>query len=174
MRFMRYIAGLVIAMPFLILGFLILFWRTLGKDAPPPPNELYIVVVLLFVIDSIVLFFIRWQFKRMRETSVEISDTGIQHYAPGSPKTIPWQSVTQVKRIMYRKGQFAEQLIYPEGKYTLSPELVPDTPDAPSIKMTWKGILWLYPDGRTVDVTLENSFGHQAILRYRPDLLSIR
>jgi hypothetical protein len=135
----------------------------------PVEEGLNVLVTLLGA--AVTALVLRWVYLRRVSTEIEITEMGIQHLGPGRGKVLLWKDLIEARSITYGKGQRALRLKTRETRYLIQPHMVPDSPDAPVLRMGFPLMVWLYPDGHRERCDVEHSFGWKAVQKYRPDLL---
>jgi hypothetical protein len=109
-------------------------------------------------------------YRYITQLSVDVSDMGLHHLAPGREKTLLWQDVIEVKIVPYGKSDRAVRIKTSSQRYVFPPHLVPDSFEAPNLKMGFPYQNWVYPDGRKERADVLHSFGAKIVRQYRPDL----
>jgi len=163
---------MVLLAPVAIVAFTVIMLRTLGLSWRVMPVKVWWLLALMIVLSLAVYSLLRSFFRRHLTLAVDVGAEGIHHLAPPPAKTILWQDVLLVCRVPYGKGVFALQLRTRDQRYTLSPQLVPDSPEAPRLRVGARGQFWEYPDGKVEPFDLEHSYGYRLVMEYRPDLLA--
>lgn len=110
-------------------------------------------------------------YRNIMALEVDVHEQGIQHLAPGKQRTLLWKDLVEARIVPYSRMEQAMRVRTAGARYLFKPDLVPDSPDAPELKMGFLRTDWIYPDGRREPADAEHSFGTQLVRQYRPDLL---
>jgi hypothetical protein len=143
---------------------------------PDPPQHEQTTADSLTIIGSGMLaaVIMGFAYRRLISTQVEINEMGIHHLGPGREKMIMWKDLIAARKIHYGKGQTALRLKTADSRYLIRPDLVPDSPDAPTLAARFLKKYWRYPDGHEEPMDVEHGFGWKAVEKYRPELLRKR
>lgn len=163
---------MVLLAPVAIVAFTVIMLRTLGLSWRVLPVKVWWLLALMIVLSLGVYILLRSFFRRHLTLAVDVSAESIHHVAPPPAKTILWRDVLLVHRVPYGRGIVALQVRTRDQRYTFSPQLVPDSPDAPRLRVGGRGQFWEYPDGKVEPFDLEHSYGFRLVKEHRPDLLT--
>jgi hypothetical protein len=144
--------------------------RHLPQD-PPDWDSMRSVLLSTGGGGAIAAIILTWAYRRLVSTQLEASEMGLHHLGPGRERMIQWRDLIEAKKIHYGKGQTALRLKTKDSRYLIRPDLVPDTPDAPILKIGFPTHRWHYPDGHEEPMDVEHGFGWKLVEKYRPELL---
>lgn len=164
---------MVLLAPVAIVAFTVIILRSLGLSWSVLPAKVWWLLALMIAMSLLVYMLLRSFFQRHLTLAVDVTEDGIHHVAPPPAKMILWRDVLLVRRVPYGKGMAALQLRTRDQRYTLSPQLVPDSPESPRLRAGARGQFWEYPDGKIEPFDLEHSCAYRLILEHRPDLLTL-
>jgi hypothetical protein len=161
---------------FTVVGVLVILIPGLAMVLPPliagtpMPKEQTLPLLMTMGACVLAAIFMQFAYRQMVSLSVEVTDSGIQHFAPGREKIIMWQDVVEARIVPYGKHDRAVRIKTPNQRYVFPPHLVPDSFDAPDYKVSFPSPYWQYPDGRKERADVLHSFGAKLVRQYRPDL----
>ena len=139
---------------------------------PEKQKEGWVPILLTFISWLVMAGIMRFAYRRLASTQVEVTDEGIHRISPGPEKTLMWKDLISARVIAYGKGQRALRVKTADSRFLFEPHLIPDTPDAPSLRWGFPQQYWLYPDGHKEPFDVPHSYGWKLVERYRPDLLN--
>lgn len=163
---------MVLLAPVAIVAFTVIILRSLDLSWSVLPAKVWWLLALMIALSLTVYILLRSFFQRHLTLTVDVSKEGIHHLAPPPARTILWQDVLLIRRVPYGRGVVTLQVRTRDQRYTFSPQLIPDSPDSPRIRMGARGQFWEYPDGKVEPFDLEHSYSFRLIREHRPDLLS--
>ncbi|MBU0509138.1 hypothetical protein KKH27_09920 [bacterium] len=163
---------MVLVAPVSIIAFVVITLHNLRLDWRALPSRVWWLLAIMLILSLTVYILVRQFFRRHLTLTVDVTAEGIHHLAPPPVRTILWRDMVLVRRIPYGKGIVALQLRTRTQRYTLSPQLVPDSPDAPRLRVGPRGQFWEYPSGEVEPCDLKHSYAYRLIREHRPDLLS--
>ena len=140
----------------------------------PNPEERRGLGNALLVVYPVILALmaISWRaFRAARRLVVDIDDEGIHHLAPGKPRSLAWRDLIKADIVQVGNGMRGVRVKSRSASYVLQPQLVPESPEAPVLDVSKRGIRWLYPDGRAEPSELPWLHAFRVVERHRPDLL---
>jgi hypothetical protein len=140
----------------------------------PLPREQQLPLAMTLGACVLTAALMQFAYQRLAAYSMEATDMGIHHLAPGREKTLFWQDVIEAKIVPYAKNQTAVRIRSESTRYVFPPHIVPDTPDAPEWHFGFPRSYWLYPDGHREVADIPHCFGYKIVQQYRPDLLTGR
>jgi len=145
----------------------VMIWIDPSTNHADRTKSLLVVLGTGLVMMALMLI-LEWQ---MNALEVEVSSAGVQHLAPGKPKTLMWADIVEAKIVPYGKYQRTIRIKTATDRYVFAPHLVPDSPDAPDQRMGFP-TYWLYPDAHREPADVWHSFAYKILEEYRPDLLT--
>jgi len=168
-KFMKVLVLLMLLPPIMVI---IVLWRLMtesGVGSGDLPVELIFIIAVMILSSVIAIIVVRFILARQFSITVEINDEGVNHLAPGKPRTYLWREVREAKIIRMGNKQSVVRINTIRGNYIFHQYLVPDEPGAPQIIFGLGGMKWKYMDGSTVPVKIENTAGYEAVQRNIPE-----
>ncbi|MDD5087269.1 MAG: hypothetical protein PHI18_00525 [bacterium] len=163
---------MVLLAPVAMIAFTVMILRSTGLGWDALPAKVWWMLAAMLTLSLLVYVLLRSFFQRHLSLTVDVGDEGIHHVAPPPARMILWRDVLLVRRVPYGRGVAALQLRTRDQRYTFSPQLVPESPAAPRLRVGARGQFWEYPDGNIEPFDLEHSYGFRLVMEHRPDLLT--